>query len=203
MRNNDRQSNNYAFIDSQNLNLSIRSLGWELDFKRFRVYLDDKFKVKKAFLFIGYIEKYKKLYEELKNSGYNLIFKPIVSRKSGKPEVVKGNVDAEMVLHTMIEFANYNKAVIVSGDGDFHCLVKYLLKRKKLQRLTIPNRKSYSSLLKEFYVHCEFLDQMDKKLGIIKNGRRRFKHSHSKTFPPCNKKIILESKNKVNRKANK
>jgi len=39
----DSRKNNYAFIDSQNLNLAIRDLGWALDFKRFRIYLADKF----------------------------------------------------------------------------------------------------------------------------------------------------------------
>ena len=34
-----KKENNYAFIDSQNLNLSIRALGWKLDFRRFRIYL--------------------------------------------------------------------------------------------------------------------------------------------------------------------
>ncbi|MEW6087987.1 MAG: hypothetical protein AB1498_06735 [bacterium] len=47
--------NNYAFIDSQNLNLAVRSQGWTLDFKRFRQYLKDKYNVTKAFLFIGYV----------------------------------------------------------------------------------------------------------------------------------------------------
>jgi len=47
------KSNNYAFIDSQNLNLAIREQGWLLDFKRFRVYLAEKYAVNKAFLFIG------------------------------------------------------------------------------------------------------------------------------------------------------
>ena len=32
---------------------------------------------------------------------------------------VKGNVDAELVLHTMIEYKHFDKAIIVSGDGDF------------------------------------------------------------------------------------
>ncbi len=36
---------NFAFIDSQNLNLSIRALGWRLDFRRFRVYLKEKYEV--------------------------------------------------------------------------------------------------------------------------------------------------------------
>ena len=29
------QSNNYAFIDSQNVSLSIRNLGWNLNFTKF------------------------------------------------------------------------------------------------------------------------------------------------------------------------
>ena len=118
----------YAFIDSQNLNLGIRDQDWELDFKRFRIYLKDKYKVSKAFLFIGFIEKNQKLYSFLKRSDYHLIFKPTLISK----HEVKGNVDAELVLHTMIEYPNYKKAIIVSGDGDFHCLIEYLLKQKKL-----------------------------------------------------------------------
>jgi hypothetical protein len=48
-----KHQNNYAFIDSQNLNLAIRDQGWMLDFGRFRKYLQDKYQVKKAFIFIG------------------------------------------------------------------------------------------------------------------------------------------------------
>ena len=66
----------YAFIDSQNLNLSIRAQGWKLDFKRFRIYLKDKYKVEKAFLFIGYVAGNESLYTYLQKSGYIIVFKP-------------------------------------------------------------------------------------------------------------------------------
>ena len=138
--------NNYAFIDSQNLNLGIRSLGWSLDFEKFRVYLRHRFRVKKAFLFIGYIESNKKLYDFLEKVGYTLVFKPTVETKG----IIKGNVDAELVLHAMIEFDNYDKAVIVSGDGDFYCLVEYLEAQDKLEKIIVPNFKKYSSLLRRF-----------------------------------------------------
>ena len=46
---------NYAFIDSQNLNLAVKEQGWKLDFKRFRKYLEDKYEVAKAFIFIGFV----------------------------------------------------------------------------------------------------------------------------------------------------
>ena len=124
------KENNYAFIDSQNLNLSIQALGWKLDFARFHVYLKEKYKIKKAFLFIGYIDGNNELYKFLQEAGFICIFKPTLEYKDG---TTKGNVDAELVLQTMIEYPNFDKAVVVSGDGDFYCLIKYLLEQKKLK----------------------------------------------------------------------
>ena len=142
-------SENYAFIDSQNLNLGIRSQGWKLDFSTFRRYLKDKYGVSKAFLFIGYVHGNESLYLSLQQAGYILIFKPTLEVRQGKEVFVKGNVDAELVLHTMIEYVNYAKAVIVSGDGDFHCLIEYLVEQQKLLKILAPT-KHYSSLLRRF-----------------------------------------------------
>src|SRR3989338_10852642 len=133
--------NNYAFIDSQNLNLAIREQGWVLDFKRFRKYLQDKYKVSKAFLFIGFIPQNQDLYTSLQKAGYIVVFKPTLYLPDGK---VKGNVDAELVLHAMIEYPHYDKAVIVTGDGDFYCLVEHLIEKNKLEAVLIPNRFKFS-----------------------------------------------------------
>ena len=106
----------YAFIDSQNLNLGTSKdlykgklkiyTGWRLDFKKFRRYLIDKYRISKVLLFIGYIKQNRNLYKRLKSFGYNIVFKPTVKDMQGKP---KGNVDAELVLHTAkIEFNNYD-----------------------------------------------------------------------------------------------
>jgi uncharacterized LabA/DUF88 family protein len=149
----------YAFIDSQNLNLGTSKnlyntnhkliyKGWRLDFGKFYRYLCDKFRVKKAIIFIGYIKQNEGLYEYLKSLGYTLVFKPTTKDSMGNP---KGNIDAELVLHSSaIEFGNYDKAVVVSGDGDFYCLYEYLVKKKKLLNIIIPNRKAESSLLLKF-----------------------------------------------------
>ena len=141
--------NNYAFIDSQNLNLGVLSQGWKLDFVRFRVLLKNKYGVEKAFLFIGYVVGNESRYSSLQDAGFRLIFKPTLEHKEGNKVVRKGNVDAELVLHSMIEFSNYDKAVIVSGDGDFHCLVEYLESKGKLLKIIVSNGK-YSSLLRKF-----------------------------------------------------
>lgn len=137
---------NYAFIDSQNVNLEVKRQGWRLDFRKFRIYLRDKYKVKKAFLFIGYVDGNSSLYEFLQEAGYILIFKPTLKLPNNE---VKGNVDAELVLHAMIQYPNYDKAVIVSNDGDFHCLVEHLEKQRKLFKLITPSN-NFSSLLRKF-----------------------------------------------------
>jgi uncharacterized LabA/DUF88 family protein len=141
-----RKGNNYAFIDNQNLFMEVKRCGWELDYSRFIVYLREKYSVKRAFLFLGYMEKHLALYEKLYNFGFELIFKKVVI----DGEIIKGNVDTDMATHTVIRMNDYDKAVIVSGDGDFYGLVEYLIFKDKLRCILAPNYDSCSSLLKEF-----------------------------------------------------
>ena len=136
----------YAFIDSQNLNLGVRSQGWQLDWRKFRQYLRNKYNVNSAFLFIGYLPGNEALYTKMQQMGYIVILKPTMELPDGS---IKGNVDAELVLHSMIEFPNYDKAIIVTGDGDFYCLIEYLVQKNKLLHLFTPS-KHYSKLFKEF-----------------------------------------------------
>lgn len=158
----------YAFIDSQNLNLGVRSQGWKLDFGRFRQYLITKYKVKKTFLFIGYIAGNQALYTYLQSVGFICIFKPTLELKGrGKKVKIKGNVDAELVLHAMIEYRNYDKAIIVSGDGDFYCLIEYLDKKLKLLKIIAPNKK-YSSLLRKFAQYILVISVLKEKLKVAK-----------------------------------
>ena len=162
-----RAENNYAFIDSQNLNLSIRELGWKLDFKRFRIYLKEKFGVSKAYLFIGYIEGNNQLYKSLQDAGFICIFKPTLVYKDGK---TKGNCDAELVLQAMIEYHSYEKVVIVTGDGDFYCLVNHFLEKDKLAAVLIPNRLKFSALLKfkQFRPYLRYMNDLREKLEYKK-----------------------------------
>ncbi|MHB8443500.1 MAG: LabA-like NYN domain-containing protein [Patescibacteria group bacterium] len=138
-------NNNYAFIDSQNLNLAVRDQGWILDFGKFKKYLENKYSATKCFLFIGFIDENQSMYTALQKMGYIIIFKPTLTRNG----TVKGNCDAELVLQAMIEIPNYDQAIIVTGDGDFYCLVDYLDTNSKLKVLLIPNKNLYSSLFKK------------------------------------------------------
>ncbi len=197
----------YAFIDSQNLNLGTSKdlysqagkliyQGWKLDYQKFRRYLQDKFGVEKAFLFIGYMAKYEDLYSVLRKQGFILIFKPTVQDNHGKP---KGNVDAELVLHaSAIEYQNYDAAVIVSGDGDFYCLYEYLEKSRKLARIVIPNKFSESSLLNKFQQYKVFLFREKQKFEMVKkNGRRGALSPDKRSFLPSDRISITKTRRKA------
>lgn len=152
----------YAFIDSQNLYLGVKEQGWELDYRKFRIWLKDKLQVVKAFLFIGYIPKNRRLYRMLEKAGYLLVFKPVIDCGPNKP---KGNIDTELVLYAMFkEYRNYEEAVIISGDGDFYCVISELKAQGKLKKIIIPNRKSQSSLLKKFNTDMIFVERIKEKL---------------------------------------
>jgi uncharacterized LabA/DUF88 family protein len=148
---------NYAFIDGQNLNLSIRNQGWRLDFEKFRRYLAEKYSATKVFLFIGYVNENQDLYINLQKDGYILVFKPTLKLPDGS---VKGNVDAELVLHTMIEYPNFARALIITGDGDFYCLVDYLIKNEKLLKLMIPDKYRFSSLFRKWIPYIIFMNNL-------------------------------------------
>jgi uncharacterized LabA/DUF88 family protein len=96
----------------------------------------------------------------LQEDGYILIFKPTLKIKGR----IKGNTDAELVLQAMIEYPKYDKAVIVSGDGDFCCLVKYLISKDKLLKLVVPDAHSYSSLFRDFNDYIASMNNLKGKL---------------------------------------
>jgi uncharacterized LabA/DUF88 family protein len=136
---------NYAFIDGQNLHQSIKEQGWVLDYNKFRIYLKEKYKVSKAYIFIGYISENQDLYTELQEQGYLLKFKPVLHKENG---LKQGNVDADLALNIMRYYPEYSSAVIVTSDGDFDTTVRYLRKKKKLEIVLSPNINKCSALLK-------------------------------------------------------
>jgi uncharacterized LabA/DUF88 family protein len=165
----------YAFIDSQNLNLGTQRVGWKLDWRKFREYLEQEHGVSKAYLFVGYIPENEDLYKQMHEYGYLVVLKPtqdltkLHSEADDKP--IKGNIDAELVLYAMKELPNYKDAIIVSGDGDFFCLVEYLAEKKRLKHIMTPNYQ-YSSLYKAYDDKVLRIDKMRKNLSY-KDIRRR------------------------------
>ena len=161
-----KQQTNYAFIDGNNLHLSVINIGWKLDYRKFRQHLADKYEVCKAYYFIGKVPGMEQLHLYLQKCGYDLIFKPPIKDRHGG---YKANVDAELVLQAMIDIKKCSGAVIVTSDGDFSCLVKHLDSIGKLKRLLAASRGGCSKYLRiAAGSKVDYMDDLKTKLEYKK-----------------------------------
>jgi uncharacterized LabA/DUF88 family protein len=165
---------NIAFIDGQNLYLGTKEEGWEVDFKKFRIFLKDKYKVNEAYYFIGYLDDANQdLYDMLQKSGFIVQFKKhhgkLISQK-------KGNVDTDVVFGMMrsVMEEEFDKILLVSGDGDYKKIVDYLIKKNKLEKILFPNRKFASSLYKKLQPkYYDYLSSVKRKIRLVRNKKKR------------------------------
>lgn len=158
------KGNNIAFVDGQNLFLGTtmnNHESWEIDLSKFRIYLERKYDVQKAYYFLGYInEKFQDLYNEIQEAGFIVVFKQHTGAMQGKK---KGNVDTDIVFHVMKKLykqEDFSQIVLVSGDGDYKILVDFLVEENRLKKILFPNRKFASSLYKK--LGSEYFDHLDK-----------------------------------------
>ena len=153
---------NYAFVDGQNLHLWTLSEdpSWDIDFKRFRRYLREKYNVTEAFYFLWYVnEEHNELYKKIQKSGFIVMFKNhTINMKTEK----KWNVDSDIIFHIMKslidESEEFEKIVLVSWDGDYKNVVDYLIKKGRFLKILFPNKKFSSSLYKKLW--SEFYDNL-------------------------------------------
>ena len=166
---------NAAYIDGANLHNGAKSLPWHFDYKRFRVWLREKYSVEQAYLFIGMMPKYAELYTKLQEQGYTLVFKDVIYDGNGK---AKGNCDADLVVAAMRDaYENiFDTAILVSSDGDYAPLVKFLLTKEKILRIISPyETRKCSILLKRTGVKISYIEnqqnltllELDKKIDEV------------------------------------
>jgi uncharacterized LabA/DUF88 family protein len=153
---------NIAFIDGQNLYMGTKSCipSWEIDLAKFKVYLEYKYNVSEIYYFLGYVQdENEELYDEIQKAGLILKFREHNSAMLGKK---KGNVDSDIIFSVMKKLykkEDFNKIILVSGDGDYKMLVDFLIEENKFEKVLFPNRKYASSLYKKlgrkYFAHLE------------------------------------------------
>jgi uncharacterized LabA/DUF88 family protein len=162
------KENNLAFIDGQNLHLGTREEGWKVDLVKFRIYLKEKYKVKEAYYFLGYVsDEQEELYNNLQKAGFIVVFKEHHVSSVGKK---KGNVDSDIIFEMMkslLDNKTFEKVILVSGDGDYKKVVDYLIKKERFEKILFPNKKFASSLYKKLTVkYFDYLSQTEVKRKI-------------------------------------
>ncbi len=148
---------NIAYIDGSNLYLGVKNIGVEIDYLLLRQWLKNKYQIKKAYVFMGYLPEQQSLYDYLERCDFILVFKETLLQRG----IIKGNADAELVLKAVrdiFETKDEYKVVLISGDGDFSCLIDFFIEKKVFKILLIPNRKYSSYLLRKKNIAKEFLE---------------------------------------------
>ena len=157
-----RPKNNFAYIDGANLQKAAEAFDWQLDYARLRVWLKEKYDVSNAYMFLGHIPEFKYRYAYLKEIGYKLIFKKITHNSVGG---IKGNCDADLILQAVCDTyeEKFEKTVIMTSDGDFVGLARFLKNRNKLASLISPgSARGCSTLLKGAHIPIIYIpDQKD------------------------------------------
>jgi uncharacterized LabA/DUF88 family protein len=156
---------NLAFIDGQNLYMGTKTCDqpWKVDLTKFKIYLERKYNVSEVYYFLGYVQdENEELYDEIQKSGLILKFKEHNSAMLGKK---KGNVDSDIIFNIMKKLCkkeDFDKIVLVSGDGDYKMLVDFLIEEDKFEKILFPNKKYASSLYKKlgrkYFAHLEDQD---------------------------------------------
>jgi uncharacterized LabA/DUF88 family protein len=179
----NRPKGNFAFIDGINLHLTYESkdLDWDIDYGKLYEYLEKRHNVTTAYYFLGFIERNQRIYDDLTANGYELKYRE-VSEFPTKPvlcqhckSIVKGDgittkcdCDADIVLQIMDDIEEYDKAILITSDGDFDNVVRKLLQVNKLKLVLAPCKKGCSKLLKRASKgRIDFLDGHRDKLEKI------------------------------------
>lgn len=141
-----------AYIDNQNLYMATRTAyePWDVDMRRLRVYLREKYGVEEAYLFMGAHEReHESLHTRFRRCGYELVFRP---HGPGMQGTKKGNVDTDVVFGMMRDLYEREGAgpmYLVSGDGDYWRTVEHLRKKGRLGKVLLPSKRNASSLYKQ------------------------------------------------------
>ena len=151
------------YIDGNNLYRSAKELGFEIDYRKLRGWLRQKYNPNKVYLFIGLVPERTKFYEHLQDCGYILVFKQTVSIG----EKIKGNCDAELVLKAVSDFyeKEFDSSILITGDGDFGCLVEFLRDKNYITEVLAPDENKCSILIKNKNIKITFLNDLYHKFS--------------------------------------
>ncbi len=116
-------------IDAANLEQSVKSMGWWVDYVKLYAF----FKNKTTLVDIRYYAPHfndarqNNFFTVLKKHGFTLITKPLkiiaeIDKECG--HIRKANFDVEITLDVVMCMDTYDTFILFSGDSDFNCLIK-------------------------------------------------------------------------------
>lgn len=167
-----------VFIDATNLESSVKSLGWWVDYRKLHEY----FKKETQLIGIHHYcprladERQDRFFTVLKRTGFRLITKPLkvitnIDREKG--DLRKANFDVEIALNAYRLANEYDTLIPFSGDSDFDYLIRLLHQRGK--RVVIVSSR--------YHISRELIAGCDKYLDL-KKLRRYVERTDKQTKSP-------------------
>lgn len=118
-----------VFIDAANVIYSQRTLKWQIDFKKLMGYFKTNYQLDNVYFYFAYLKDNKKqqgFFKKLRQWGYKIRTKEVkLIRQSDGTILKKGNLDVELTIDAVKDLKFYSTAILMSGDSDFHALVRY------------------------------------------------------------------------------
>ena len=110
-----------------------------------------------------------KFYKKLKSFGYDLYLKPVklYVQEDGTTKR-KANCDVDMTFYLMKEMKNFDRAIVLSGDGDFLPVLKYLRESNK-EIIILARGERTAKEIRQFAV-ANFRDfiRLENRISFIK-----------------------------------
>lgn len=120
------------FVDGNNLYGAQKKLGWTVDFYKLIAFASKGGQMIDATYFTPTTSKTNPhIANMISRAGFSVISKPATEDKTSG-EVYKANMDIELAVNVILSMPTYDKAVLVTGDGDFEYILSVLRTHGKL-----------------------------------------------------------------------
>ena len=162
------------FIDEPNLARSlgeVRAQGKDLDYAKLRAYFGSDVPLSAAFYYTGYEDSQigmRAFFRKLNGLGYEVV--QVRSKHFRDGSVKNADPDIKIITDLFTKLAEYDEAVLLSGDGDFADTVQHLLRLGKRVKV-VSMRSRMAQELRECGAEVLFLDGV--LPGLLMDRRMR------------------------------
>lgn len=177
----------YVFIDVANIIYGAKKTGkWKVSYLKLINYLKTRYDAHRIFFFAGVKSIEKNNFNKLANYGYVLRLKELKIYKR-KPSIrkikcpnckrdfvkkfyrhpeLKANCDVDLTFEAMRHSSDYSRMILLSGDGDFYPLVKFLLEKGRELRVIAESRSTsitIKNLIGQNFIDLQSIKHIIKK----------------------------------------
>lgn len=189
----------FAFVDASNMIYRNTDRNpWKIDLKKLIKYLKERFGTSRVFYYAGVDNANKsqlKLYSKMKQWGYELRLNRVKNFVNIKGEFYqKADVDSRMTFEIMAYFSTYDRAVVITGDGDFYWVLEYLLQKKEKVWLISNPKKTAGELKQLFKGNFSSLDDTRKWLELNIGNKKEAEPTNVSTSGITKKRIAQNHK---------